>query len=450
LSSINSISVIGLGFVGLCTALVFASRGVRTIGLDIDYHKLETIRNGSAPIYEPEVDKLLKNSIKSGSISFTDDFEHAVLSTDATFVTVGTPSSVNGSIDLSQVKLSVRSLGEALAIKDNYHLIVIKSTVIPGTTERIVREVLEKESGKIVGKNFGLVYNPEFLREGNAVADIRKPHAIIIGSLNSKDSESLEIFYKNFYRPDAPKIIKTNITTAEMVKYANNAFLATKISFINTIANICQRVKGTDVGIVAHAIGLDPRIGSLFLQAGAGYGGSCLPKDLKAFINFSKELDSDTSLLEKVQDVNEKQIFKVILLVEKMIGDITGKTIAVLGLAFKKDSDDVREAASIRLIRQLLAKGALVKVHDPRALDNTKKLLRNLISYCSSAVECISGSDCCVFMTEWDEYKEIDPDTIIRYMKKPCVVDARRMFEPAKYVDKVKFAMLGSNFEKIE
>lgn len=439
----NGISVIGCGFVGLSLAAVIASKDFDVIAADIDENKVNQIKNRNAPFFEPNLKNLLDKTVNQ-NLLITTDLENVINKTDLTFVTVGTPSNPDGSSNLSYLESAVKTIAKSLRKKERFHSVVIKSTVIPTTTNSIIKPILEKESEKKVGVDIGLSMNPEFLREGSAVYDTEHPHLIVIGTNENKSAEILESFYKDLYEKDLPEVIKTNIETAELIKYANNAFLATKISFINTIANICQKIPGTEVNTIASAIGKDPRIGSPFLRAGPGYGGSCFPKDLNALINFSRKIGYDPLLINATQEVNKLQATKVVELVKQSIGDLKGKTIAVLGLAFKKDTDDIRESVSIRVIDYLINEGAIIFVHDPMAIENTKKIFGSKIAYCDNIEDCLENSDCCLVMTDWDDYKKLDQNSF-KNMKDQVIVDARLILDKTKFNSDVKFVAIGSS-----
>jgi UDPglucose 6-dehydrogenase len=321
--------------------------------------------------------------------------------------------------------------------------VVVKSTVVPGTTENMVKPIIEKHSGKRCGIGFGLCMNPEFLREGAALYDTLHPDRIIIGEYDKKSGDVFENLFTQFYKEELPPIIRTNPSTAELIKYANNAFLATKISFINTIANVCEKIPGADVTTVAEGIGLDERIGSLFLRAGLGYGGSCFPKDVKALIAFSKSLGYEPTLIKTVKEVNNVQPYKAVELAEKLVGDLKGKRIAILGLAFKPGTEDMREATSIKVVDRLLKKKARVIVYDPVAMDNAKKIFGEKVSYSSSAIECIRNAVCCIIVTEWDEFRNLGPEDFVKHMKEPNVVDGRRIYEPRRFGERNHFTAVG-------
>jgi len=356
----------GIGYVGLCTAVGFAYKKYRVIASTHDAEKAAKINEGIPPFHEPNLKKLLKKTIKTGYLTCLHNQPvTTVHQTDITFNAMATPSKPDGSIDLRHIEKSTQEIGEALRAKDAYHVVVIKSTVVPRTTQNTVKPILEQHSKKQCGQHFGLCMNPEFLREGSALKDTFKPDRIIIGEHDKKSGDTLENLYNNFYGKKTPPTLRTNLPTAELIKYASNAFLATKISFINTIASICERIPDADVVTVARGVGLDKRIGSSFLNAGLGYGGSCFPKDVKALISKSKNLGYHPELLENVEEVNENQPLKAVELCRNLLGDIKGKRISILGLAFKPNTDDMREARSIPLIHQLVKEGAEIIAYDP-------------------------------------------------------------------------------------
>ncbi len=408
------ISIIGSGYVGLVTGACFAKLGNEVVCVDIDEGKVRKINNRTAPFYEKGLDDLLKEV----NLRATTDIEEAIRSTDVTFICVGTPQGLMGEADLRHVDQACRDIGSVLKEKDNFHLVVVKSTVPPGTTEHRVRHILEEASKKKAYKDFGLAMNPEFLREGNAIEDFMNPDRIVIGVKDDKSKGILLELYKDF---TCPKLI-VSPTTAEMIKYASNAFLAIKISFINEIGNLCKAL-GIDVYEVAKGIGLDKRIGRHFLRAGIGFGGSCFPKDVKALINKARELFYHPIILNAALEVNETQPYKLVDLLEKKAGNLRGKDVTVLGLAFKPNTDDVREAPSIKIVNALLNKGAKVHVYDPKAMENFKRLFGDRIDYCSSAKEAVSKSKYVLIVTEWNEFKDKE------LYKGKYVFDGRRIEE---------------------
>jgi len=439
----HSISIVGTGYVGLCTAIGFASKGYKVITSTHNPEKATLINKGIPPFYEPGLKESLQKVIRNGYLHCTLNHEEAILNTDITFIATATPSQPNGSINLQYIKNSTREIAENINKKDTYHLIVVKSTVIPGTTQNIVKPTLEKHSNKQCGINFGLCMNPEFLREGSALHDTLNPDRIVIGEHDKKSGDTLEALYRDFYGEEMPPLIRTNLQTAELIKYASNAFLATKISFINMIANICEKIPSVDVTIVAKAMGLDKRIGLSFLNAGLGYGGSCFPKDVKALIAYSKKLGYTPELLEAVENVNETQPYKAVQLCKKFLGNLKGKKIAILGLSFKPNTDDMREARSIPIINQLLKEGANITAYDPIAIPNAKSIFKDKINYTSSAIECLKNADCCITVTEWEEFKKLKPENFIKNMRQPVLIDGRRIYDPKQFGQKLKFAAIG-------
>jgi UDPglucose 6-dehydrogenase len=437
----SSVSVIGMGYVGLCTAAGFASKGLKTIGVDIDEKRVEQIQKGKAPLYEPQLDGMLKKAVREKLLVATSDISQAA-NTGSIFLTVGTPSRNDGSIDLTYIERATEELGRALHGKQSYTLVVVKSTVVPGTTNKTVRPILERSSSQTIGADLGLCSNPEFLKEGTAINDALHPDKIIIGADDKKSANKLRQLYTTFYGKNLPPIILASPETAELVKYASNGFLATKISFINTIANIAQRIPGVDVNQVAEAIGRDPRIGPLFLKAGPGYGGSCFHKDLQAIINFSEGLGYGPILVRATEETNEKQAEKVVELSEKLAGPLEQKRIAVLGLAFKKDTDDVREAASLRVIRLLLKKGVRIVAYDPMAIPNARKLLGETVEFADDEQSALKGADCCIVMTEWNQFRKLQAKDYVALMRTPNLIDARRLYDPMEY-EALNFAAVG-------
>ena len=374
------------------------------------FQKVAKINEGIAPFHEPNLPELLSKSLQDGNFkSLPNGTQKAVQETDITYIAVGTPSKPDGSIDLKFIEAVSHDIGKALKEKETYHVVVVKSTVVPGTTQNVVKPILEAESKKKCGEGFGLCMNPEFLRQGCAFHDAFNADRVVVGSWDKKSGDTLEALYRDFYSGKVPPIIRTSLATAELIKYASNAMLATKISFINSIANMCEKIPGADVKVVSTAMGLDKRIGPLFLDAGLGYGGSCFPKDVKALIACSKAFGYTPELLESVENVNHDQPLKAVELIKEQLGSLKGKKIAILGLAFKPDTDDMREARVIPIITQLLTEGANVTAYDPVATEMAKSIFGNKITYASSAVECLKNADSCLLVTEWDEFKKLAP-----------------------------------------
>ncbi len=429
------ISIAGTGYVGLVTGVTFASLGHEVVLVDVIPEKVDMVNKGKPPIYEKGMDDLLPKLVNEGKIRATVDMKEAVLNTDVTFIAVGTPSGDDGSIDLRYVESATTDIGNALKKKGSYHLIVVKSTVVPGTTEKFVLPVLERASEKKAGAGFGVAMNPEFLREGLALEDSMNPDRIVLGVLDDRGENILRELYSKI---DAPVLITTP-TTAEMIKYTSNAFLATKISFSNEIANICDEM-GIDVYDVMKGVGMDHRISPYFLNAGAGFGGSCFPKDVKALISAARERGYEPQLLEEVLEINERQPLRMIELAEKLVGNLEGKKVAVLGLAFKPDTDDIRESRAIPLVEALIENGSHVIGYDPEATGNFKEIFPD-VEYTESAEEALEKADICMIQADWDEFKSIDYDGF----GLECIIDGR------KTVDrdiKTPYVRIGAGMEK--
>jgi len=421
------IGIIGLGFVGLSFGSVLASKGKNVIGIDVDAEKCKKIRNGVSPFFEPDLERILKIGLKKKLI-ITDDFS-LIKDCDMIFVAVGTPQKSNGAIELSMIKKAVTSIGIILAKTKKNPIVLIKSTVIPGTMQNIILPILEKRSGKKAGKEFGLISNPEFLQESSAIRDTKFPHVIVLGGYQTKFMKKAKSFFSKLH-PNV-SIVITNHQTAEMIKYANNSFLATKISFINQLSNICQNTPGANIDDIAKTIGLDPRIGALFLNAGPGYGGSCLPKDMKALINFADTIGINPILLNAVEKTNQKQIQNIVSLIEKTLGTLASKQITVLGTAFKPNTDDIRDSIAIELIKKLLKKKSRITIYDPKAMKNTKDVFGEKIIYARSATEALNKSQCAILMTNWKQFGKLN-NSSIKHMKKKFVIDCRRILVEKK------------------
>jgi len=437
------ISVIGAGYVGLVSAICFADRGYEVTLSTENPEKAKLIGQGIPPFHETGLEEVLRRTVSSGKLRATLGREDAVLNSDVTFVAVGTPSRSDGSIDLKFIKDSSAKIGEAIRKKNGYHLVAVRSTVVPGTTENLVKPTIEKHSSKNTGKDFGLVMQPEFLRQGSAIYDTMTPDRIIIGEYDPRSGEMLLNLYKEFYGEKLPPTVHMNLASAEMIKYASNAFLATKISFINEIANICEKVPGVDVAKVAEGMGLDQRIGKRFLHAGAGFGGSCFPKDLEAIIAFSRDRRYKPKVMESVLRVNKDQATHVAQLAKKQLGTLRKKRIALLGLSFKPGTDDLREAPSIRIIHHLLREGAKVIAYDPVAISNTRKILGKRIAYAESALSCLANADAAIVVTEWKEFKKLTPTEFKERMRQPVLIDARRIYAPATYGLDLTYSAIG-------
>jgi UDPglucose 6-dehydrogenase len=415
------IAVIGTGYVGLVTGACFAEFGVDVTCVDVDEEKIERLLNGVMPIYEPGLEQLVAKNSQAGRLRFTTDVRQAVEQALVIFLAVGTPPKPDGSPDLSFVESAAGSIADYM---NGYKVIVTKSTVPIGTGEHIRKLVGERKKTKAT---FGVVSNPEFLREGAAINDFMRPDRVVIGS---RDEEAIAIM-KDLYRPlyliEAPFVI-TSLEAAELTKYAANAFLAMKVSFINEVANLCDKI-GCDVHDVARAIGMDKRIGSKFLHPGPGFGGSCFPKDTRAMSSVARQFDCDALIVDAVIEVNQRQGQHMLTKIKSLVGKLNGKTVAVLGLAFKPETDDMREAPALGIIRNLLDDGAKVRAYDPVAMSEAKKLLPD-IEYAEDEYTAVTSADALVFVTEWNQFRALDLARIRDLMTTPKVADLRNIYDP--------------------
>ncbi len=418
------VAVIGSGYVGLVSGACFADFGHMVCCIDKDASKIDALNRGEMPIYEPGLKELVLKSVRDGRLSFSKSLPDAIAGAEVVLIAVGTPSRRgDGHADLSFIYQAAREIGAAL---DGYAVVVTKSTVPVGTgdeVERIIREVRSSV-------DFAVVSNPEFLREGAAITDFKRPDRIVIGTEDERARRVMEELYRPLFL-NQPPIVVTGRRTAELIKYAGNAFLATKITFINEIADLCERV-GADVQAVAHGIGLDNRIGAKFLHAGPGFGGSCFPKDTRALIQIGEDHGAPLRLVETVVSVNEG---RKRAMGRKIIGacggDVRGKTIAVLGLTFKPNTDDMREAPALAIVTALQDAGAIVKAYDPEGMANAEGLLQD-VTYCGDAYSCTEGADAVTIVTEWDLFRALDWDRIKQQLKTPILVDLRNIYRPSE------------------
>jgi UDPglucose 6-dehydrogenase len=425
------LTIIGTGYVGLVTGTGFANLGNDVICLDVDNSKVDQLKNGQLTIYEPGMEEIFKRNLKGGRLKFTTDTIKAIQESDIIFICVGTPSNSRQEADLTAVKEVAKSIGKYM---DGYKIVVNKSTVPVGTADLVKGVILENQSQAI---EFDVVSNPEFLREGAAVKDFENPDRIIIGTDSPRAEEMLTSLYRSVARTDRP-IMVTCIKSAELIKYASNSMLATRISFMNQLSHLCEKT-GADIKAVSRGLGLDGRIGSRFLHAGIGYGGSCFPKDVKALIATLKEYGCDADLFEAVHRINEKQ--KTVV-VEKLksVSEIKSSTIAIWGISFKPKTDDVREAPSIRIITELQNAGAKIKAYDPVAMENAKQIFKD-VEFFESPYEAIKDCDALIVVTEWDEFRNLDLRAVKVLLKKPVIIDGRNIYDP-KEMEKLGFTYL--------
>lgn len=423
----KTVAVIGLGYVGAVTAACLAYGGIEVRCFDIDRSRLEKVKSGEPPVYEPRLGEVMREASEKGTLMASGSIEEAVQESSFSFITVGTPSREDGSVELGYVVSATRGIGSALRRMDDHHVVVVKSTVPPGTTRGTILPELERSSGRVCGVDFGLCANPEFLREGSAVEDALRPDRIVIGYVDRESGERLLALYREFYGPGLPSIIMTDSVNAELIKYASNAFLAMKVSFINMVARLCEHLPGGDVDVVARGMGLDKRIAPYFLNASMGWGGSCFPKDLRALRGVFTEHGITPHLIDATIRANEEQVKHVADMLDSELGGVKGKRIAILGLSFKEGTDDVRESQAIKLVELLLSRGASVSVYDPQAMENAGKILGGRVKYSDSWRSCVKDSDAVVIATPWDEFREIDTETLSQLAKNRLVVDTRRI-----------------------
>jgi UDPglucose 6-dehydrogenase len=416
------IAVIGSGYVGLVTGACFAEFGVDVTCVDVDAEKIARLSSGETTIYEPGLDQLVQKNLQAGRLRFTTDVASASDQALVIFLAVGTPPAVDGSADLTYVENAARTIAQHM---ESYKVVATKSTVPVGTGKRLAT-LIRKHQRKPI--EFSVVSNPEFLREGAAISDFMRPDRVVIGSSDQQGIAIMRDLYRPLYLIETPFVI-TSLEGAELIKYAANAFLATKISFINEIANLCEKV-GCDVHEVARAIGMDRRIGGKFLHPGPGFGGSCFPKDTSALSVIGKQFSSPTRIVDAVIEVNHQQRLAMVPKIENLAEGLAGKRIAVLGLAFKPETDDMRDAPSVEIIRGLVERGAKVSAYDPVAQKEAKKLLPE-IEYADDEYAAAEGADVLVFMTEWNQFRALDMDRIRGLMRVPRIADLRNIYEPA-------------------
>ena len=416
-----NICVIGTGYVGLVTGACLAELGMNLVCVDNDVQKIELLKQGKSPIYEPGLDDLLRKNMKEGRLRFSTSIKEGVASNLVIFIAVGTPSREDGSADLSAVEEVAREIAKHM---DEYKVVVVKSTVPVGTSRKLKQLIRDHQTRPVP---FDIVSNPEFQREGSAIEDFMRPDRVTIGTESQQAIAIMKEIYSALYLIETPFVI-TSLETAEMIKYAANAFLATKVTFINEIANLCEYA-GADVLHVARAMGLDGRIGKKFLHPGPGYGGSCFPKDTRALLRMAEDRGYPFKVLNSVIEVNEEQKRRMVGKIKGIVGDLKGKTIGILGLAFKPNTDDIRESSAITIIEGLLAEGAKVKAFDPAAMEETRTVFPN-IEFGKDSYDVAKGSDALVLVTEWNQFRRLDLERVKGLLKSPVFIDLRNVYDP--------------------
>ncbi|TFG15733.1 MAG: UDP-glucose/GDP-mannose dehydrogenase family protein [Promethearchaeota archaeon] len=443
-----SVSILGTGFIGLCSAACFAQKDIKVLASTHNEKKANMINDGVAPFYEENLQEIM-NEIKTQKSELLQcllDPVEATLNSDISMITQGTPMREDKSIDLSFIESTAKEIGEALKNKSKYHLVVVRSTVVPGTTRNLVGKIITEVSGKEPGKDYGLCMQPEFLAEGRSIEDTLHPDRIVIGEFDEKSGSMLQEFYEYFYGDHLKNcpILRMNLESAELVKYGNNCLLSTKISYANEFANFAQLVPNVDVVQVMKGVGLDYRINPKFLGAGVGFGGSCFHKDVNAIKAWSKSKGYTSRLLEAVLDINDDQAIHIVDMAEELAGKLAGRKVTILGLAFKPGTDDMREAASIRTINELIRRNVTNIVgFDPKANETAEIELGDKIKYANSIEEALKDSECAFLITEWDEFKNLKPEDFKKAMKTPNVVDGRRIYDFDEFSDSLPFRAIG-------
>jgi len=444
----HSVSILGTGFIGLCSAACFANQDIKVIASTHNEKKAEIINNWQAPFFEEGLEEMLQEIRNKNPelLNCITDPVRAVLETDISMITQGTPMREDKSIKLDYIESTAEEIGEALKEKDKYHLIVVRSTVVPGTTRNLVGKTISKISGKESGKDFGLCMQPEFLAEGRSIEDTLYPDRIVIGEYDITSGNILQDFYEYFYGDHLENcpILRMNLESAELVKYGNNCLLSTKISYANEFANFAELVPNVDVVEVMKGVGLDYRLNPRFLGAGVGFGGSCFHKDVNAIKAWAKSRGYTARLLEAVLDINDDQAIHILDLAEDLVGNLKDKRITLLGLAFKPGTDDMRSAPSIRVVNELEKREATNIIgFDPEAKETAKEVFGDKIQYADSIQEALKDSECALLITDWDEFKELTPEDFKAHMKTPNLIDGRRIYPYEDFKAEIPFRAMG-------
>lgn len=440
MKKINSISVVGLGKLGLCIATCFANKGFKVIGIDIDIEKIEKINNGISPVKETGLAELIRK-VKNNLMA-TPNYEEAILNSDVSFIVVATPSLADGSFSNEYLEKALHRIGESLRKKKKYHLLVVTSTVMPQTTKKVAKVILEKTSGKICGRDFGLAYNPEFIALGSVIHDFLNPDFILIGEMNKKDGDILEDIYKRICE-NQPRFARMTPLNAEIAKIALNCYITTKITFANSLASICEKIKGADADVITKALGLDSRIGSKYIKPALGYGGPCFPKDNIAFSAFARRLGVEAKLAEIVDEVNRDQVSRVVSIIKETLAtlkkDRKTARIGILGLSYKPDTPVIEDSQALDIAQLLVNEGYSLTVYDPQAQENARSVLGDRVRYAKDKRDCLSNVDLVLIAVPWGEFKRIN----FKKLKKDIVIlDCWRILENSKGAN-IKFIGMG-------
>ena len=437
----NSASVFGLGKLGLPLAACLANKGYKVTGVDLSQGVVAAVNEGKSPYYEPGLAELMSSA--KGNLSATTDYGQALGNSEISFIVLPTPSEPDGSFATRYVEACVEQIAAHLQNKASFHVIVLTSTVLPGATEGIIKQLLEKNSGKKCGQDFGLCYSPEFIALGSVIRDFTNPDVILIGESDTRSGEILAEIYHRVC-DNQPPIVRTNIYNAELAKISLNAYVTMKITFANTLAEIAEKMPGGDADVISQMLGYDSRIGRKYLSGGVAYGGPCFPRDNKAFSAVARRLGCEAKLSLATDEVNQDQVTRIVRLVEDKMGGVEGKSIAILGLTYKPDTDVIEESAAIKIADGLRQKGALIAVYDPAGMANARLVLgEKNINYSSSVAECLKGGEFCILATPWPVFKELDASDFTQGMKKPCLLDCWRVFNKPDFKSQLEYYAIG-------
>ena len=442
-NTMSALSVIGIGKLGLPLAAYCAHKGYQVIGVDTNPATVEAVNQAKSLIYEPGLDELLKSS--HGRLSATTDYRIAIENSEITFILVPTPSEENGGFSTTYVEAAAKNIAEVLKSKNEFHIVVLTSTILPGATETAIKPILENVSGKRCGIDFGLCYNPEFVALGSVIKDLAEPDAVLIGQSDPKSGDLLAEVYKTVCSHNPP-IVRTTFYNAEVAKLALNVFITTKITLANAFAEICEQLPGGNVDVVTKFLGLDSRIGAKYLTGGLGYGGPCFPRDNLAFIALARQHNIQAWLQEATHRVNNHQNERIVKLVQQRLGAIKNKTIALLGITYKPNTDVVEASASLEVAKRLSEEGASLRIYDPAGNDAARQVLgdKNVV-YATSVADCLRKAQLCILATPWEEFKSLTPEDFAAHMEKPLLLDCWRFFDQQRFTGKVAYLTLGLN-----
>jgi len=439
----NSISVFGIGKLGLPLAACLANKGYQVIGVDLNQSVLKAVNEGKSPYYEPGLAELVKSA--KGHLSATDDYRYALQNSEISFIVVPTPSEADGSFSTKYVGTAAEQIAAELKNKNGFHVVVLTSTVLPGITEGVVKPLLEKISGKRCGLDFGLCYSPEFIALGSVIRDFMNPDVVLIGESDPKSGELLAEIYRNVCE-NQPPIVRTTIYNAELAKISLNAFITMKITFANTLAEIAEKIPGGDATVISQMLGFDSRIGRKYLTGSLAYGGPCFPRDNKAFTSVARRFGCQVKLSLATDEVNQEQINRIVRFIEQKLSGAKGKSIAILGLTYKPNTDVVEESAPVKIAFNLRQQGAKLSVYDPAGMGNAQKVLgEENIHYANSVAECLKDSEFCLLATPWDEFKSLKPEDFTADMKQPLLLDCWRIYDRSEFSQKMEYLAIGLN-----